>query len=67
MKLLLLAVLATWVRQLAKRFFGIPDFHYYVLGDGIRVLLSRLGCWARARILRPARQPCIQLSLHGFA
>jgi hypothetical protein len=38
-----LAVLATRVSRIAKRFFGVPEFHYYALADGIAVLLSRLG------------------------
>jgi len=38
-----LAVLASRVSRLAKRFFGVPEFHYYALADGIAVLLSRLG------------------------
>jgi hypothetical protein len=41
-----LAVLATRVTQVARRFFGVPDFHYYALADGIAVLFSRLGRWA---------------------
>ena len=40
-----LAVLASRVCRLAKRFFGVPEFHYYALADGIGVLLSRLGRW----------------------
>jgi hypothetical protein len=40
-----LKVLTTRVAQVAKRFFGVPDFHYYALADGIAVLLSRLGRW----------------------
>ncbi len=40
-----LKVLATRVTQVAKRFFGVPDFHYYALSDGIATLLSRLGRW----------------------
>jgi len=40
-----LAVLASRVSRLAKRFFGVPEFHYYALADGIGVLLSRLGVW----------------------
>lgn len=42
-----LAVLATRVAQVAKRFFGVPDFHYYALADGISVLLSKLGRWGQ--------------------
>jgi hypothetical protein len=38
-----LAVLASRVSRVAKRFFGVPEFHYYALADGISVLLSRLG------------------------
>jgi hypothetical protein len=40
-----LAVLASRVSRVAKRFFGVPEFHYYALADGISVLLSRLGVW----------------------
>jgi phosphoglycerol transferase MdoB-like AlkP superfamily enzyme len=42
-----LTVLATRVAQVAKRFFGVPDFHYYALADGIAMLLSRLGRWKK--------------------
>ena len=39
---LILAVLTTRVAKVDKRFFGIPDFHYYALVDGIANLFSRL-------------------------
>ncbi len=42
-----LMVLATRVAHVAKRFFGVPDFHYRALADGIALLLSRLGRWMR--------------------
>jgi len=42
-----LAVLTARVAQCAKRFFGVPDFHYYALADGIATLFSRLGAWRR--------------------
>ena len=38
-----LAVLTTRIAKVAKRFFGVPDFHYYALADGIANLFSRLG------------------------
>ena len=38
-----LAVLASRVSRVARRFFGVPECHYYALADGISVLLSRLG------------------------
>lgn len=45
-----LKVLATHVAKVAKRFFGVPDFHYYALADGIAVLLTYLGsCMRKAR------------------
>ncbi len=40
-----LAVLASRVAKVAKRFFAVADFHYYALADGISVLLTRLGQW----------------------
>lgn len=38
-----LAVLSRRVTKLAKRFFGVPDFHYYALADGIAKILARCG------------------------
>lgn len=40
-----LAVLCRRVAKLSKRFFGVPEFHYYALADGIHTLLLRLGRW----------------------
>lgn len=45
-----LAVLCRRVAKLAKRFFGIPEFHYYALADGIRTILSHLGHWTSLKI-----------------
>lgn len=57
-----LAVLASRVMKVARRFFGVPEFHYYALADGIGFLLSRL------RLVRP--KPTVpktpQLSLFAF-
>jgi len=36
-----LSILASHVLKAAKRLFGIPDFRYYALSDGIREILSR--------------------------
>jgi len=49
-----LAVLASRVMKVAKRFFGVPAFHYYALADGLRVLLSRIGWWQRRRAATPS-------------
>jgi hypothetical protein len=34
-------ILVTHVLKASKRIFGIPDFRYYAIADGIRELLSR--------------------------
>lgn len=47
-----LAVLASRVLKVAKRFFSVPQFHYYALADGMRVLLSRL-LWSRPPRVAP--------------
>ena len=36
-----LRVMANFVEKAAKRLFGIPDFKYYALADGLRALFSR--------------------------
>jgi len=32
-----------------KRLFGVPDFHYYAIADGIARLFNRCGKWCRKR------------------
>ena len=34
-------ILVTYVLKASKRIFGIPDFRYYAIADGIRELLNR--------------------------
>jgi hypothetical protein len=36
-----LRVMAGYVEQAAKRLFGIPDFKYYALADGLRAIFTR--------------------------
>ena len=36
-----LRIMAQYVEKAAKRLFGIPDFKYYALSDGLRSLFSR--------------------------
>jgi len=36
-----LRVMAGYVEKAAKRLFGIPDFKYYALADGLRSLFMR--------------------------
>jgi len=36
-----LRIMAQWTEKAAKRLFGIPDFKYYALADGMRALFTR--------------------------
>ena len=38
-----LEILATHVLKAAKRLFGIPDFRYYAISDGIKAILMQAG------------------------
>ena len=38
-----LKILAFHVLKAAKRIFGIPDFRYYALADGLQTILKRIG------------------------
>ena len=62
-----LAVLASRVSRVAKRFFGVPEFHYYALADGISVLLSRLGVWCPLCRPSPAPTAADRQRLFAFA
>lgn len=58
-----LGVLAHYAYTEAKRFFGIPDFRYYALADGLRKLLG-----GSTRPFAARKEPLlqeIQLSLFG--
>lgn len=56
-----LAVLAHHAIKAAKRFFGMPDFRYYAIADGIRALFARHGGGITPRCGRPPNplQPCL--------
>ena len=36
-----MTILVTYVLKASKRIFGIPDFRYYAIADGIQELLNR--------------------------
>ncbi len=38
-----LAILSMHVMKASKRIFGIPDFRYYALADGIKAVFKRIG------------------------
>ena len=61
-----LSVLATRVSKVAKRFFGVPDFHYYALTDGIAMLLSRLGVWTKESRVSKSEANQTQGALFAF-
>jgi hypothetical protein len=52
---------------LSPPFFGVPDFHYYALADGIARLFNRCGRWCRERAARDTdeMQPELPLFASG--
>jgi len=59
-----LRIFARRVLKVAKRFFGVPDFHYYALADGIATILSHATIGPIARHGKaPPRRPDPQLPL----
>jgi len=58
-----LAILAHHALQAAKRIFGVPDFRYYALADGIKAFLE--GCEApfRKGKAQPRADPQLMLPL----
>jgi len=50
-----LRVMAGYVERAAKRLFGIPDFKYYALADGLRSLFSRHPGAPHTRIRAPGQ------------
>lgn len=55
-----LRVMAGYVEKAAKRLFGVPDFKYYALADGLRALFTRHPGRAQLRTRAPN---CHQLEL----
>lgn len=53
-----LEILASHVYKAARRLFGIPDFRYYALADGIKEILLRF-----PRKASPPKEPSGQLAL----
>jgi hypothetical protein len=43
-------ILVRNITRISKRLFGVPDFHYYALADGISRLFNRCGKWCRQRV-----------------
>ncbi len=59
-----LEILALHVMDAAKRLFGIPDFRYYALADGISAIFKRIGKGPLHRQDDPMN-PTAQLNLFG--
>lgn len=59
-----LRVMASYVEKAAKRLFGIPDFKYYALADGLRALFMRHPGQPVSRIQQKSQE---QLSLFEAA
>ena len=61
-----LAVLTAHAIKASKRFFGVTEFHYYALADGIALLLSRIRA-ARISHQQETPQNEAQTFLPGFS
>jgi hypothetical protein len=57
-----LKIMASYVLKAARRVFGIPDFKYYALADGLRSLFARHPGHPR----RPSRAPDPQILLFSL-
>ena len=51
-----LEILASHALRAAKRIFGIPNFRYYALADGIKHILNRSGNGLRQKTAKPQPQ-----------
>ena len=56
-------ILVRNITRVSKRLFGVPDFHYYALADGIARLFNRCGRWCRERTARGADEMQQELPL----
>jgi len=52
--------------RISKRLFGVAEFHYYAIADGISALLRRYGAWNRRRP-PPTPDPTPELPLFSSA
>ncbi len=52
-----LGILAHHALQAAKRIFGVPDFRYYALADGVKAFLFGSEAPLRERNVQPRADP----------
>ena len=60
-----LRVMAGYVERAAKRLFGIPDFKYYALADGLRSLFMRHPGPPSTRIRGPGQAQLLLFAVKG--
>jgi hypothetical protein len=51
------------ITRISKRLFGVPDFHYYAIADGIARLFNRCGKWGPKRLVPETAQMQPELPL----
>ena len=59
-------ILAGNLTRISKRIFGVAEFHYYAIADGIAALLRRFGGW-NSPLHPPPADPTPQLPLFSSA
>ena len=60
------SILVGNITRVSKRMFGVVEFHYYAIADGIATLFRRFGTWPEREQGCGAREPLPQMELPLF-
>jgi len=60
------SILVGNITRVSKRLFGVVEFHYYAVADGIATLLRRFGKWHGGRSCSSRNEPSFQMNLPLF-
>jgi hypothetical protein len=56
----------TFRTHVSKRLFGVVEFHYYAIADGLSYLFKRFGKWKGGREARKQNGPSKQMIFPGL-
>ncbi len=59
-------VLVRNITHVSKRLFGVVEFHYYAIADGLSYLLNRFGRWRGGREAAAREKASLQMNLPLF-
>ncbi len=60
------SILVSNITRVSKRLFGVVEFHYYAIADGIATLLRRFGKWHGGRSCANRNDTSFQMNLPLF-